>query len=592
VNPSTQRGPVSQRGRERRVSVKLLVVVAVGVAVVLMATLTAQAVVARTTCNNHPLLINVAASEDISPAIQRVGQLFNRQSHEVDGRCVEVQVTEAPPAAVAGQVDGQASSHGLPAVDAWVPDSSLWVNVARAFPLGAQRVQTTGITVARSPLMIVMPAPAAAQVPSFNNTVGWNFLLPGSVGGPPAALGLRVDLPDPTQSATGLASLVEMSRLLGNSAAARTSLTKLAFTIQPTAQFSTTASLAAFSVQALPPLSARPVTVTSEQAVLGYDAAHPHQPLAAQYPVGPSSALGTQELNYPYVVTSTSPAKQQAARQFGDTLRQSFTASVVRFYGFRSANGVGNKIPAADGIAQQPMTLAQPATPGEAQTVLQAWNKLQIGSRDLTLIDASAAMATPSGVGSLTLEQAMAQTANLGLALFPDSAQIGLWEMADKVNGNLPYKQLVSVGPLPAKLGLISRRQQLVQIDSSLRPLPNTPLALNQSILAAYKQMSATYQPKATNAVIVMTAGVGTAPGDLPTATLVSQLRKLYNPARPVELIIVVLGTKANFTALQQVATAGGGAAYQVTSPDQIGRVFFQAVSRRICQAGACTAAP
>src|SRR6185437_15594653 len=105
---------------------------------------------------------------------------------------------------------------------------------------------------------------------------------------------------------------------------------------------------------------------------------------------------------------------------------------------------------------------------------------------------------------------------NLGLALFPDSAQIGLWEMADKVNGNLPYKQLVSVGPLPAKLGLISRRQQLVQIDSSLRPLPNTPLALNQSILAAYKQMSVTYQPKSTNAVIVMTAGVGTAPGDQP----------------------------------------------------------------------------
>ena len=592
MNPSTQRGPVSQRGRQRRVSVKLLVVVAVGIAAILMATLTAQAVVARTACNNHPLLINVAASEDISPAIQHIGRLFNRQSHEVDGRCVEVQVTEEPPASVAAQVDGQGSSHGLPAVDAWVPDSSLWVNVARAFPLGAQRVQTTGITVARSPLMIVMPAPAAAQVPSFNNTVGWNFLLPGSVGGPPAALGLRVDLPDPTQSAAGLASLVEMSRLLGSGAAARTSLTKLAFTIQPTAQFSSTASLAAFSIQALPPLSARPVTVTSEQAVLGYDAAHPHQPLAAQYPVGSSAALGTQELNYPYVVTSTGTAKQQAARQFGDTLRQSFTASVVRFYGFRSANGVGNKIPAADGIAQQPMTLAQPATPGEAQTVLQAWNKLQIGSRDLTLIDASAAMATPSGVGSLTLEQAMAQTANLGLALFPDSAQIGLWEMADKVNGNLPYKQLVSVGPLPAKLGLISRRQQLVQIDSSLRPLPNTPLALNQSILAAYKQMSATYQPKSTNAVIVMTAGVGTAPGDLPTATLVSQLRKLYNPARPVELIIVVLGTKANFTALKQVATAGGGAAYQVTSPDQIGRVFFQAVSRRICQAGACTAAP
>lgn len=221
--------------------------------------------------------------------------------------------------------------------------------------------------------------------------------------------------------------------------------------------------------------------------------------------------------------------------------------------------------------------------------MLQAWNKLQIGSRDLTLVDTSAAMGAPSGVGSLTLEQALAQTANLGLTLFPDSAQIGLWEMADKVSGNLPYKQLVPVGPLPDKLGLISRRQQLVQIDSSLLPLANTPLALNQAILAAYKQMVASYQPKFTNAVIVMTAGVGLAPGDLPTASLVSQLRQLYNSAKPVELIIVVLGTKANFTALQQIATAGGGAAYQVTSPDQIARVFFQAVSRRICQTG-CTA--
>jgi Ca-activated chloride channel family protein len=592
VNPNTpraQRGSVSGRGRERRFSVKLLVVAAVGISVVLMATLTAQAVVARTTCNNHPLLVNVAVSDDISPAVQRVGQYFNRQSHQVNGRCVEVQVTEAPPATVAAQVDGQASSHGLPSVDAWIPDSNLWVNVARAFPLGAQRVQTTGIVVARSPLMIVMPAPAAAQVPSFNNAVSWNFLLPGSVGGPPAALGLRVDLPDPTQSAAGLASLVEMSRLLGSGPAARTRLTKFAFSAQSSAQFSDPASLAAFSIQALPPLSARPVTVTSEQAVLGYDATHPHQPLAAQYPSASEATLGTPELNYPYLITSTTPAKQQAARQFGATLRQSFAAMVVRYYGFRSASGVGNAIPAADGIAEQPMTLAPPATPSEAQTVLQAWNKLQIGSRDLTLVDTSAAMAAPSGVGSLTLEQALAQTANLGLTLFPDSAQIGLWEMANKVSGNLPYKQLVPVGPLPDKLGLISRRQQLVQIDASLLPLAHTPLALNQAILAAYKQMVASYQPKFTNAVIVMTAGVGEAPGDLPTASLVSQLRQLYNSARPVELIIVVLGTKANFPALQQIATAGGGAAYQVTSPDQIGRVFFQAVSRRICQTG-CTA--
>ena len=81
-------------------------------------------------------------------------------------------------------VDGRPSGGGLPAADAWIPDSSLWVDVARTFPLGAQRVQTTGITVARSPLMIVMPAAAAAQIPAFNNSVGWSFLLPPNAGGP------------------------------------------------------------------------------------------------------------------------------------------------------------------------------------------------------------------------------------------------------------------------------------------------------------------------------------------------------------------------------------------------------------------------
>jgi Bacterial extracellular solute-binding protein len=201
-------------------------VIAVGIAAVLMGTLTTQAVMARTSCNDHPLLVNVAVSDDIAPAIQRVGQLFNRQNHVADGRCVEVQITQEDPASVASVVDGQGSSDGLPAADAWIPDSSLWVDVVRAFPLGAQRLEPTGITVARSPLMMVMPALAAAQVPAFNNTVGWNFLLPSSVGGPPASQEIRVNLPDPTQSAAGLAAMVEVSRLLGSGSAPPSSTTR------------------------------------------------------------------------------------------------------------------------------------------------------------------------------------------------------------------------------------------------------------------------------------------------------------------------------------------------------------------------------
>jgi hypothetical protein len=554
-----------------------------------MVTLGAQAVVARATCNNHPLLVNVAVSADIAPAVQRVGQLFNRQDHQVGGRCVEVQVTQEAPASVASTVDGQASSGGMPAFDAWVPDSSLWIDVVRAFPLGAQQVQPTGITVARSPLMIVMPPTAANQIPAFNNTVSWNFLLPTAVGGPTSAEPVKVDLPDPTQSAAGLATMVQLTRLLGNGPNARTRLTKFVFSATSSAQFDDPTSLADFDSLAQPPLGSYPVTVTTEQAVLGYDGAHPDHPLAARYPSSGTAALGTPELDYPYVLTTSNSAEQTAAKQFGQLLRDSYTAGVVRYFGFRSANGVTGALPASYGLAQQPLRLATPASPSEASAALQAWQRLQRGARDLVLVDVSSGMQGSAGVGGLSLWQVTKQVAVLGLSLFPDSTQMGMWEFGDKLSGSSPFKQLVSVGPLPAEYGLITRRQQLQQIDMSLNPRPGTQAALNQSILSAYQTLVNTYQASDTNALIVLTAGVDNVPGDMSSAQMVSKLRAMYNPNKPVELIIVQIGDKGDFTAMKQAAAAGGGAAYQVTDPSQVASVFFQAVGRRICQNGGCS---
>jgi Bacterial extracellular solute-binding protein len=589
VSPRERRGRVSRRGRERGVSVLLLTAVAVGIAAAVMATLTAQAVVARNTCNNHPLVVNVAVSPDIAPAIQHVGRVFNQQSHQAAGRCVEVQITQAEPAAVASQVDGQASTAGLPAVTAWIPDSSLWVDVARTFPLGAQAVQPTGVHVARSPLVMVMPAAAAAQVPAFNTSSGWNFLL-GAIGGQTTPLGIRLNLPDPTQSSAGLASLIEIRRLLGGGAAARAELTDFVLSAQPSAQFDDPTSLAAFVSLARPPLGAHVVTVTSEQAVLAYDAANPGlPPLAARYPSSNRPMLGTPELDYPYVLTSTDPAELTAAKEFETTLQQPYTASIVRYYRFRSADGVVGTLLPSTGLAQQPLQLATPTGPGEAQTDLQAWQRLQIGSRDLVLIDVSSAMNAPSGIPGVTLMKEMTATANLGLSLFPDSAQLGDWVFAEHLGGSLPYKELIPVGPLPAEVGLISRRQQLEQINMSAHAFPGLSADINQTILAGYRQMLATYQPNHNNVVIVLTAGVDSTSRDLPAATLISKLHAMFNPNRPVELIILQLGSAGNFSSLQKIAAAGGGQAYEVSNPAQVGTIFFEAFARRICEtAGGC----
>jgi hypothetical protein len=559
---------------------------AVVIASAFMVTRTVQAFVSSTSCNDSPVLLNVAVTADLAPSIERIARLFNDQRHVVAGSCAQVEVTQGESATEAAQIDGQQSSSGLPRVDAWIPESSLWVDVARSFPVGAQVVQPTGVDVARSPLMIVMPAAAAAATPAFGASVGWSFLLPQSVGGPSSALGLRVDLPDPAQSAAGLATLVQMGRLLGPGLTARADFTEFVFNSEVTSQFDDPASLASFVRLAAPPLNGHPVTITSEQAVVQYDEANPGQPLAARYPSGDDAQLGSPELNYPYVLTTSDPLKLQAAREFEAALQQPYAAAVVRYDGFRSANGVADSSTASFGLSGQILQLATPSGASEAQSTLQIWNKLGLGSRNLTLMDVSSAMDKPSGIGGQTLERELAQTAELGLALFPDSTHMGLWELASNLSPGKPYKQLVSVGSLPGELGLISRREQLQQIIEKLQPRPGSTLALHAAILAAYQHMVGDYQPRYANAVLVLTSGVDSDPGDISLTRLLSGLRALYSPARPVEIILIMFGKAGNFPALQQIAAATGGGAYEIANPAQIGTVFFEAVAKRMCDPG------
>jgi hypothetical protein len=556
------------------------VAIAVVISAAVMGGLSARAIAAHASCTNHPVLLNVAVTDDLAPAVGRVAQSFNRQQHAANGRCVEVQIAASPAATVAGQIDGQATRKGA-APDAWIPDSSLWVDVARSFPQGAQVIRPTGVDVARSPLMIATPQEVARKTRVFAAPVGWDVLLPAADGGPPAAMGLHVDLPDPTTTAAGLASLVELSRLLGHSPAARTAFTRFALSSEATSQFDDPNSLASFVTTAQPPFNGRPITVTSEQAVIAYDRNNPHQPLAAQYPAGFGAGLGTPALDYPYVITTSSALQLEAAREFEQTLQGSYAAAVVRFAGFRSADGAVDATPASFGLKDQVLQHSAAATPSQAQTTLEVWRKLGLGSRDLVLIDTSAAMATPVAP-NVTVEQELTKTSVLGLSLFSDSTQMGEWQVASHLHGPLPYEQLVPVGPLPADLGLITRRQVLEHIDETLQPR-HAPLALYDSILAGYKQMLATYKPNYSNAVIVLTAGIDDPQADMSPTALVAKLHRLFNPNRKVEIVVLMIGKDGNFAALRQIADATGGIAFDITSPGQVGRAFIEGFSHRLC---------
>src|SRR5258706_7562184 len=191
-----------------------------------------------------------------------------------------------------------------------------------------------------------------------------------------------------------------------------------------------------------------------------------------------------------------------------------------------------------------------------------------------------AAPANPTGP---TLEQELTQTASLGLALSPDTASFGLCQSADTLQHGNPYRQLVSVAPLPENVGLISRRAQLQRINGALPPVGGPRVALYRSILDAYTYMQRTYKPKYFNAVIVLASGLDNASGDLTAQDLVKKLASLSMSPRKVAVIIIAFNTSADFPMLKKIALTTGGQAYIINDPTQGAPAFYQALPHRPC---------
>ncbi len=570
----------------------MLVALAVVASGALMVTLSAGAIASRPpSCTRNPLALNVAVAPELAPAVRAVAQDFNARQQPSRGRCIRISVTPQAPASAAALIDGQAPARGAVAPAAWIPDSSLWVDVARSFPLGARAVQPTGADVASSPLVLVTPRAVEQSTRIFAAPAGWSVLLPKSAGGPPAALRLHAELPDPAASAAGLAALLELSKLLGHTAAAQSELASFERGATATGQFSSTASLAALVASAGPPLDSRPVTVATEQAVLAYDRAHPGAPLAASYPVSFKSGLGSPVLDYPYVVTTTSSLLARAAREFGLALQQPQAVTEIRYAGFRSPDGTGAVMPGYAGLRGQVLQRVPPPAAGTVQAAEQDWARLRQDPTALIVTDASPAMSAAAAGGG-DLEQQAVTAASLTAALLPGGAQAGEWQVpgpapagsATPAAGTSAdgYRQLVSLGPLDspatAQVGAPARADLLRQVTAKLRAGGSQArVALNDTVLAAARKVAAASQAGAPAAVIVITAGTDGGK-DLPASALETGLHALAS--HHVQVIVIVLGHGDDLATWQQAASETGGAVYQVTAPAQLGTAIRGVLAR------------
>ena len=86
------------------------------------------------------------------------------------------------------------------------------------------------------------------------------------------------------------------------------------------------------------------------------------------------------------------------------------------------------------------------------------------------------------------------------------------------------------------------------------------------------------------NAVVLITDGWNDDPVGPHLAPLLARLRSLSDPARPVPIITVAIGDRADVPHLRQISAVTGGKTYVVRNPADIRDVFLDAMIQRECR--------
>lgn len=104
---------------------------------------------------------------------------------------------------------------------------------------------------------------------------------------------------------------------------------------------------------------------------------------------------------------------------------------------------------------------------------------------------------------------------------------------------------------------------------------------LYDTALAAYREAVRSHRRNYSNAVVLMTDGRNEDAGSISLDQLLTRLRGLRDPDRPVRIVGIAISEDADLAALERMAQVTGGNAYLAAQPEDILGVFAQAVLSR-----------
>ncbi|WP_202637799.1 substrate-binding domain-containing protein [Bailinhaonella thermotolerans] len=551
-------------------------------------------------CAGPVLTLRVAVAPALAPALRPAADRFGRSAHVVDGACARAVVRAEDPGATAARLESGRGERP----DVWIPDSAMWP--AQVQRPGALRVTAT--SVARTPLVagLTGPDPGAGGTPSWRDLLVAAGSLPGA-----ARPSLRLRAPDPGRDASGLGLLMITHGLLRPERAATGLFTSVVRSVRehrfaPPRPGEDPAAALARALASSPPRSASPAhpagrtadaaatagpaapaeaapaeadgaadgvadgaagglaggadgrhvaVVASEQAFSAY-ARSGRPPVRVLRPAGAGL-----DLDHPYVVTAATGAARRAALLLERELTSAATRAEVRAAGFRT--GTGEPPPAA----------------AEVRQVVQAWWRLTLTARILSLIDVSGSMAEKVPGSGISRMEAIVRVSRAGLRLQPDDTELGQWVFSTRMDGRRDWRENVSLGPL----GRDSRRQRILGALDRMRPKPDGDTGLYDTVLAAFEHMTRTYRPNMVHTVLLFTDGRNDdADGPTLRETL-DRLREMYDPRRPVQIVMVGFGPGVERAELERIAEVTRGGVHVARTTEDIERILLNVTARRVC---------
>ncbi|MGN6218457.1 MAG: VWA domain-containing protein [Microbacterium sp.] len=448
------------------------------------------------------------------------------------------------------------STGAEPDFDVWVPDSAMWparvTGQAERTGVDAADLVVDG-ALASTPVVFATTEPTAATLAAAE--AGFSSFAQRSVA---------VVLPDPATVAASSAALLALQTALNGDA--RT-FTALALGLDPGVTQTATAALDAVSAATTPT-----VAVTTEQAVQAYDE-DAATPLVAVYPADVKPAVSVPLVTVAGASDQTAAAVKalvSAAADAGDVLAQ---------HGFRDA--AGSPPATATGDAETTIAAPDADTSANQAEALRTWQVLTAPSRMLSLNDVSGSMLQPVTADMRRIdlfEQAAVRAVN---SLSADSS-LATWVFSSRRIGGQDWQEIVPFG----SLGDPAHKQLTIDTANSLDTLVGGGTGLYDSVLAAVTYMRQTYEPGKVNLVLLNTDGVNEDDDGLDLPGVLAELEKLRDPAKPVAVIAIGYGPDTDQAALEQIAAATDGAAYQALQPTDIGTVLIDAVTQRGCRPG------